>query len=288
MSGMSNMSGGFYAQWSPGLFLLLVAIGYVYFLLIGSMRHRFTDSAEVSFAKKLFFVLALLILYAGQGSPINYYGHGLLFSAHMVQQTLMYLILPPLFYLSLPEWLIRPLLMKTWMLKWVKPLFNPLIALFGFNILFSFYHIPLIFNFAFDHPFVHNAYHIILTFSAFHMWFLVFCPLPEWNRISPLQKMGYIFANGVLLTPACALIIFAGTQLYPGYAQGTLSIGSWWLSPLEDQRLGGTLMKVIQEAVYGTALGVIFFKWYNVEKKKDDEADLAETNPTLARPQHSY
>ncbi|MDB5052938.1 MAG: hypothetical protein JWM44_988 [Bacilli bacterium] len=270
MTHMHDASGSFFAQWSPGLLLILVAAAYIYFQLIGPLRPRFEGSSEVRFSKKLLFVTALVVFYIGQGSPINYYGHGLIFSFHMLQQTMVYLIFPPLLLLSIPDWLVRPVLTKKAVRKWVYPLLHPLIAVLVFNMLFSFYHIPQIFNYTFDHPLLHNGYHIVLLLTAFQMWLLVFCPLPEWDRLSELQKMAYIFANGILLTPACALIIFSNSLLYPTYAEGSQLI-HFVLSPLEDQRLGGTLMKVIQELVYGWALGYTFFKWFRTERKREDE-----------------
>jgi putative membrane protein len=39
---------------------------------------------------------------------------------------------------------------------------------------------------------------------------------------------------------------------------------------VEDQQLGGIMMKIIQEFVYGTLLGIIFFKWARQERARDD------------------
>lgn len=39
---------------------------------------------------------------------------------------------------------------------------------------------------------------------------------------------------------------------------------------LEDQQLGGIIMKVIQELVYGTFLAHVFFEWAKKEREKDD------------------
>jgi putative membrane protein len=279
MSHMHDMSGSFAALWSPGLILILLIITYVYFQLIGRFHQRFAGSSTVPLGKKLLFITSIVIIYIAQGSPLNYYSHGLIFSFHMLQQTLIYLILPPLLFISLPDWLIRPVLMKTVVRKWIFPLTHPLIAGLLFNLLFSFYHIPLIFNYSFDHSLLHNTYHWVLAITAFIMWCPVFCSLPEWKRMSDFQKMGYVFFNGVLLTPACALIIFSKDLLYPAYAQGSLMI-NFALPPIEDQQLGGTLMKIIQEMVYGVALASIFFHWYRKEKKKDDDEDsVGKINP---------
>lgn len=88
-----------------------------------------------------------------------------------------------------------------------------------------------------------------------------------------LLKLGYIMADGILLTPACALIMFSDTTLYSTYSDpsawaeamklcvplDTLS-GMTLTGPemfssmpvLEDQQLGAIVMKILQEIVYGT------------------------------------
>lgn len=46
---------------------------------------------------------------------------------------------------------------------------------------------------------------------------------------------------------------------------------------IQDQQLGGVLMKIIQEIVYGTVLAQVFFKWYRQdieEGKADEDANL--------------
>ncbi|MNQ80476.1 Cytochrome c oxidase caa3 assembly factor [compost metagenome] len=115
------------------------------------------------------------------------------------------------------------------------------------------------------------AYHTMLLVTAFIMWFPVFCPLPELNRLNDLKKMAYIFGNGVLLTPACALIIFADTIIYDMYDNVTVPFAH--LSPLDDQQLGGVIMKILQEIIYGATLAYIFFRWYRRERKDEDELD---------------
>lgn len=271
---------GFAELWSPAVFIFAVLVGALYFYLIGPGRARFADSGPVEGRKKFYMISALLTFYIGQGSPLAYYGHHELFSAHMMQQSLLYLLMPPLIYLALPVWMVQPLFSKAWMKKWVRPLTNPLFAVFLFNMLFSIYHIPMIFDSTMSNPYLHYGYHAMLMITAFHMWFPIFCPVPEWNRLSSLSKLGYIFVDGVLLTPACACIIFANSIIYQSYAHsGQLGL----LSAYEDQQLGGTVMKIMQEIIYGFALAYIFFKWYRSERKKEEES--AE-NEEMAYPVH--
>lgn len=50
------------------------------------------------------------------------------------------------------------------------------------------------------------------------MWWQIINNLKEYNTLSVLEKTIYIFANGMLLLPSCALIIFADSPLYQTYS----------------------------------------------------------------------
>ncbi|MDQ1911515.1 cytochrome c oxidase assembly protein [Paenibacillus sp. GD4] len=38
---------------------------------------------------------------------------------------------------------------------------------------------------------------------------------------------------------------------------------------MNDQSFGGVIMKIVQEIVYGWALGYIFYRWYRRERKDE-------------------
>ena len=121
------------------------------------------------------------------------------------------------------------------------------------------------------------------------MWWPLVHKVDGLPRLSGLMKLGYIMADGILLTPACALIMFSGAPMYATYTDPAawaeamklcvpldlleeipLSGPEMFntLPPLEDQQLGAVLMKIIQEAVYGTYLAVIFFSGSERNGKK--------------------
>lgn len=258
----------FSALWSPGIFLLTALFALAYLLFVGPLRERFNDSGPVSTGKKAYFLSGLVVFYIGQGSPLAFYGHHYYFSLHMLQQSLLYLVLPPLIYLGLPGWLLRPLFNKKAFARIAAFFTQPILALVSFNILFSVYHFPVVMNTVMEQGSLQLIYHLVLLFSAFTMWFPVFAPIPEWDHLTDLKKVAYIFANGVLLTPACACIIFANDPLYTMYSNVKVPIE--FLPLMDDQQFGGVLMKIIQEIVYGTALAYIFFRWYRSERQKDD------------------
>lgn len=267
---LHELSPGLFDLWNPWVLLVALALGFVYFYAVGPLSSAFPEAKPVSAGKKANFVIGLLLFWAAQGTPIHYYGHSLLFSSHMLEQSIIYLIVPPFIYLGLPEWLLKPLFVRPWMKRFVYPLTHPLLSVLGFNLLFSIYHLPLVFNSLGQSALLHAGYHLLLLAAAFHMWFPVFCPVAEWNRLSELQRMAYIFANGVLLTPACALIIFADTLMYDAYMDAPMVL--FWLHGLDDQQMGGVVMKIVQEIVYGSVLAYCFFKWYRMERRNDEEA----------------
>ncbi|SDN38527.1 putative membrane protein [Paenibacillus sp. yr247] len=271
--------GGFFELWNPVLLLMVVVVGYVYHRFVTKGNGMLADVEPVSAAQKLSFYSGLVLFYIGQGSPINYIGHHYLFSMHMLQQTILYLIVPIFIWRGTPAWMLRPL-MKNNVFRGLFSFFTrPLIALFLFNMLFSIYHMPLVMDYLMKNDIALTGYHLLLFITAFMMWFPVFCPLPELNRLNDLKKMAYIFGNGILLTPACALIIFADSVIYEMYANVTVPFVH--LSPLDDQQLGGVIMKIIQEIVYGATLAYIFFRWYRRERKEDDELDAIEMQEGL-------
>lgn len=257
---------GFWSLLSPTTLLLTVLVAVVYFLIIGPLRSRFPDSQPATKKQKTLFVTGLIIHYLAAG-PVDAYGH-LLFSAHMFQMSLFYLIVPPLFLLGIPAWI--------WRLLWKgkrKPLLRfltyPLITILGFNGLVSVYHLPVVFDAIMSDPVWMTLAHVILTVAAFMMWWPIACPVPELDRLRPLQKMAYIFGDGVLLTPACALLAFSNTLLYDTYAHAPQVFAV--LQPVDDQQLGGVIMKIIQEVAYGSVLAYTFFQWVRKQREDDEK-----------------
>ncbi|WP_121662166.1 cytochrome c oxidase assembly protein [Metabacillus litoralis] len=254
-----NSTKTIFDQWNIILFgaLVIFLVAYIYLF-----------KKEQDFLKKFsFFFSAVLIFYLAMGSPLHLLGDHYLFSAHMLEQSLVYIALPPLLLLGLPKHFVEPIFAFGLRYKIIRFLKYPLIPLLLFNVLFSFYHIPFIFNLVVSNNILHNLTHAILTVTAFFMWIPLIPMVRELDKLTEVQKVGYIFGAGVLLTPACALIIFSEQTFYPVYSEAPQLFSI--LPPLEDQRTGGIIMKMVQEIVYGTMIGYIFFKWAKKERSKD-------------------
>jgi putative membrane protein len=288
---------GFRALWSPYYLTSLVVVTIGYFWFIEAYRQKRLHNFALTKRQVCYFLLAMFLLYIVKGSPIDLMSH-IMFSAHMTQMAILYLVIPPLFIISLPDWLWRTLINGSGFLNVRQAVFSfftkPLIALLLFNILFSLYHLPLVFDFIKSNIVLHAAYTTLLFITAMFMWFPLVNQLPERESLSGVKKIAYIFGSGVLLTPACALIIFANAPIYstftnpdswanamrvcvPASTLSGLSLSGpevfSGMPALDDQQLGGVLMKVIQEIVLGYMLGVTFFAWFKKENSEENAID---------------
>lgn len=283
---------GFRALWSPYFFVFCFLLGVIYYLVTGPYRHNFGGKEQPPLKQQMLIYLALFLLYVVKGSPIDLLSH-IMLTAHMTQMAIFLLIFPILVIKGLPLWIWEKLVYNRILGPVIKLLTKPLISLLLFNGLFSVYHIPVVFDFSKSAPLWHFLIHSALLVAAFIVFIPLLLPFKEINTMTPLLKIGYIFANGVLITPACVLIIFASDPLYSAYTED----GAWlqalalcvpgdvltgisiplsgpeMFSPLStvlDQQLGGIIMKIIQEIIYMILLIKIFFSWFT---KKSREVD---------------
>lgn len=289
---------GFKALWSPYLFvfLLLVIAGYLY-LIRKYQKDHVTETKQI-----VYFILSIAIIYIAQGSPIDLIGH-IIFSAHMTEMGLLYLVAPIFFVIGIPNWLWNKILKPKFINAFFTFFTKPLIALIIFNGVFSMYHYPLIFDFVKTDNVYHFLFTNVLFIMSIFMWFPVMNKLEDRQTLSDIQKIGYMFANGILLTPACALIIFSGQPFYATYNDPelwskamelcvspdilkTLNISGPevlnFMTAREDQQVGGVIMKIIQEIVYGWVIGYNFFKWAKREQN-GNKIDPISSNPLLLK-----
>jgi putative membrane protein len=255
---------GFMELWSPGTMFFTMAVAIFYFAVTGPLRDRFPYLTPGTTKQKVLFSLGLVVFYMATGSPLDYYGH-LLFSAHMFQQSLLYYVMPPLLILGTPISVLEVLAKNNWFKRII--LVRPMVAVFLFNLLFSMYHLPIVFDTVMTYSSLMFLSHLILMITAMQMWWPIISPLPQLDRLSDLRKIAYIICGAVLLTPACALIIFAPSRIYETYLGAPQFF--WFLTAMDDQQLGGVVMKLIQELSFGTALSYIFFQWFRKERHDD-------------------
>ncbi|GGJ86935.1 cytochrome c oxidase assembly factor CtaG [Lentibacillus kapialis] len=296
---------GFRALWSPYYLIFVLGLALTYYLITGPYRHKFGGSGKErpSGKQQFFFYGGLMLLYAVKGAPVDLLSH-IMLTAHMIQMALYYIVFPIFIIKGIPTWLWEKAVNR----RVVKPVLKffsiPLISLLLFNTLFSLYHLPVIFDFAKTSQVAHSSISVIILIAAFIVWWPILSPLKEFDRMQPLTKIFYIFANGVLITPACVLIIFADSPVYAAYTQEgawlqALSLcvpsgvlqglssaisGPEMFSPmttLEDQQLGGIIMKIMQEITYGIMLARVFFSWFTTESLQVDPLPSNTSEPSI-------
>ncbi|SFB18507.1 putative membrane protein [Lentibacillus halodurans] len=285
---------GFRALWSPYYLLFVAGLALLYYLITGPYRHKFGGMGQEKPAGKqqFFFYGGLLLLYAVKGAPVDLLSH-IMLTAHMIQMAIYYIVFPIFIIKGIPAWLWEKIVDQPVVKPVLKFLSIPLISLLLFNTLFSLYHLPVVFDFAKSSQMAHSSISVVILVAAFIVWWPILSPLKEFDRMASLGKIFYIFANSVLITPACVLIIFADTPVYAAYTQD----GAWLqalalcvpsgvlqglnavisgpemfspMSTLEDQQLGGIIMKIMQEITYGIILARVFFKWFTSESLRVD------------------
>lgn len=190
-------------SWNIPLLIGLICVALLYAFLL----KRFT-SIKLYHKQPLLLFLSLFLFYLTIGSPLSVISH-LSISSHMIQMSILYFMIPPLFLLGIPN----PIFQKIKSIKIVEILgklfLRPIIALSAFAVLFLMYHFPAFLTYFSQHPFVHNGYLLLLLMLSFSMWWPIAAPDPE-QRFYKAQKKRYTFLSGVLLMPACLmLIVFA-------------------------------------------------------------------------------
>ena len=133
-----------------------------------------------------------------------------------------------------------------------------IIAGLSFTLIFSFWHIGAFYEAAIRDKTIHMAEHLSMYFSSIAMWWPVCGPS---KRVPPLRfgpQMLYILALMLGQTPIFAILTFSKDVLYDTYFYAERIID---LSPLEDQKTGGVLMKLANMAVSVGVLSSIFYRW---------------------------
>ncbi|MBU8877685.1 cytochrome c oxidase assembly factor CtaG [Bacillus sp. FJAT-29790] len=290
---------GFRALWSPYFFVILTLVLIGYFLVTIKYRNRFSKSEALTKGQAINFSLAIILLYIIKGSPIDLMGH-LMFYAHMIQMAFLCLIIPQFIIWGIPPWIWRTLLNKKVFNAVFTFMTKPIVALLLFNGVFSIYHVPFVFDLVKTNILIHAAYSSLLFLLAILFWWPLINRLDEHQALNGLKKVGYIFAASALLLPACALIIFASEPMYASFSDpkawakslelcvpagmlaglnlsGPEMFSS--LSLIDDQQLGGVIMKIIQEIVYGVVLAQIFYNWYRKEQEENEIDKQHQLNP---------
>src|SRR5690625_4059089 len=163
---------GFRALWSPYFATYLFTLCLIYFLVTGPFKEKFGGTENPTIKNQVYFYLGIIILYIVKGSPIDLLAH-IMLSAHMIQLAIYFLVFPIFIIKGIPVWIWRKLFNAPILKHILKVFSHPIISLVLFNLLFSLYHMPIVFDFSKSSRITHGSISVVILFTAFMLWWNV-------------------------------------------------------------------------------------------------------------------
>jgi putative membrane protein len=236
----------------------VLLLGALYFYGIGRYRRRKALGPPAPVWRPLCFVLGLVVVLISLNGPIHDLSDTYLFSAHMAQHLLLTLALPPLLIAGIPSWLFDDLFRLPWLRGAAGLLTRPLVAGIIFSAVLLVWHTVGLYDLMMRNHEVHVLTHLMFIASAVLLWWPVTSASTVLPRLAPGAGMFYLFLVQIPMQALGAIITFADQPLYGWYAAAP---GTFGLSLLNDQKLGGLLMWIPGNLWIWGAMSVLFFQW---------------------------
>lgn len=257
-----------HSPWSwhphPDVWALVAFLGGGYWLALRACRHR-SEAPAASRREVTLFAAGLALLWVVSDWPVHDVAEGYLYSVHMVQHTVLTLVVPPLLLLGAPRWLLRGLVGPV--LPVFRHLVRPLPALVVFNATLALTHWTGLTNAAVFSGWSHLAQHAALVATASLMWWPVVGRLPELGQMHPAAKMGYLFLQSLVPTVPASFLVMADGPIYRAYERFPKF---WGLTVTTDQQIAGAIMKLGGAAILWAVIAAVFFRWFVHDAATDD------------------
>ena len=278
---MDDAIGSLWTHWHahPDALIGLLAIEGVYLLGVGLLRQRYGLADAADPRQTATFTAGIIVIFVSLLSPLHILSDSYLFSAHMFQHVLLTLVAPPLLILGTPDWLLRPLLRTNLAFRLARVGTHPVLAFALFNIVFSVWHIPPLYQLSVTNHGVHIGEHLLFIMAAVIMWWPLASTMPELPRLSYPFQMAYLFLLSIAQLMLFAPITFSREPLYQWYVDAPRI---WGLTAVLDQQIGAIIMKMGGGLIFLTLLVIIFFRWFNREeehKMAEDAVQLRQDYP---------
>lgn len=258
----------------PAVLFLLLAGAYV----AGSVRLSMRASTDKYFWSKFAAGLSGFALLAiSLAGPFDFYS-GDLFASHMSQHIVIAMFAAPLLLIARPMpsyiWALpRPLRIGVGtaltdtgiVVRALRLLTRPAIALPLFIVTLYGWHIPAAYNGSLENVWLHLFMHFTMFTTAVLFWWPIIGPPPIRTQLSYPKRIVYLLFAVTPTALLAAIITLSNSVIYEFYLN---SPGHFGWSPTEDQRTGGLLMWLPGNFVYLSTMTVLFFKWFSEEERK--------------------
>jgi len=257
-----------FPPWHPhvDVWALIGALALLYVLSVRRERARRPGEAVLTRSQAWSFAGALAVMFLASDWPLHDVAEGYLYSAHMVQHLLLTMVVALLLLAGTPAWMARNVLGRGRLLRAARTMSRPVTGLIQFNIVLVLSHWPVVVEATVRHHPLHFVAHAVLLGSAVLMWMPVASPLPEIPRIKPPPQMLYLFLQTIVPTVPASFLTFNDHPLYKIYATFPRL---WGVTALTDQQTAGLIMKIVGGMYLWLIIGIIFFRWYASEERKE-------------------
>ena len=246
-------------NFTPSVIVGLVTLVAAYLYATGPLRRRRDLGPPVTRGQAAAFYGGTAVLAFALLSPLDRIGDGYLFSVHMVQHMLLVMVVPPLWLLGTPGWLVRAAVRRPAGLRVGRLLTHPAVAFTLFNVNFWLWHAPALYNATLTNEWLHAFEHLTFLVTAVLNWFPILSPAPDvLPRLSLPGRIIYLFVSCQPMVLLGAGLTFLRAPLYTPYLAAPRIFG---VSALGDQQVGGLIMWLPGNAIYLLAISIAFFHW---------------------------
>ena len=184
-----------------------------------------------------------------------------LFWVHMAEHLLIAEVAALLIVLGLTGPVLAPLL-RIRALGWMRVLTHPAVALPLWALDLFVWHLPVLYEGAVEHAWVHAVEHAMFIGFGIAMWMALLGPLPRPAWFGNAAKLAYILAVRLLGTVLANTLLWT-EAVYPQYAEGARY---WGISPATDQKIGAGIMMV-----EGSIVTLGLFAWLFIRAGREGE-----------------
>jgi len=248
---------GFWQFNIPAAIIILALITF-HFITNGN---RFTK-------KSINYLSGLFLLFLLTFSPLEFFGHYYLFSAHMIQHIVLLLVIPPLLLTGTDKEYLKRILSGPEVQRWTKYLFYPVTAwIIGVGSMWI-WHAPLLFMAMMQSHTVHFIEMLSLLIAGVIFSWPVFTPL-KFRKLDPLQSALFLFTACIGCTVLGIFITFSPSGFFSEYMIGNNPVilnflhSQMGLTPDADQEAAGLIMWVPACLIYLTIIMIMMAKWYS-------------------------
>jgi putative membrane protein len=257
--GASISWNSFTVHWSTVVGLAVLALLYEWRWRTARMENgEWKMPFSLLHFRRICFYAGLLTIFFSLNGWLHDLSDWYLFSAHMVQHLLLTLLVPPLLIVGTPGWMLRPALRIPAVAAIARALTRPKVCFATFNLVIVAWHLPVLYNLAMAHHWIHIVQHLLFMASAVMLWWPVLSQMPELPRLSYPMQMLYLFLTTLPMSIVAVFITYSSNLLYPAYAAAP-RIGG--MTPMNDQLIGGLIMWIPGGLIFFGVISVIFFRW---------------------------